>query len=115
MHRRILAAGDKTAAMDEHHNRRRHGFARRPDVEAQIITIAAIAAVPDQGGRIDRGKRPDPVRCRRSRIVHVPNAVPAFRKPRQFKTLRRSRVGNTKKAYDRATNAAADRAAFDLD
>src|SRR3546814_9353863 len=41
MNRRILAAGDKTAAMDEQHNRRCHGFARRPDVEAQIVTVGA--------------------------------------------------------------------------
>src|SRR3546814_6905705 len=82
MHRRILAAGDKTAAMDEQHNRRCHGFARRPDVEAQIVTVGAIAAMPDERGRVYRGKGLDPVRCRGSRIVHIPYAVPADRKLR---------------------------------
>src|SRR3546814_10228733 len=94
MHRRILAAGDKTAAMDEQHNRRCHGFARRPDVEAQIVTVGAIAAMPDERGRVYRGKGLDPVRCRGSRIVHIPYAVPADRTLRQFKTLRRSSVGD---------------------
>src|SRR3546814_14689352 len=105
MHRRILAAGDKTAAMDEQHNRRCHGFARRPDVEAQIVTVGAIAAMPAERGRVYRGKGLDPVRCRGSPIVHIPYAVPADWKLRHFKTLRRSSGGATEKTNDSRRNA----------
>jgi hypothetical protein len=52
---RVLGADDEAAAVDEDHDRRTRGLARRPDVEPQVIAVAAIAPGADQGDDVETG------------------------------------------------------------
>lgn len=45
MNRRVLAPDNKAAAMNENHDWRGLGVARRPDIQAKIVIVTAITAV----------------------------------------------------------------------
>src|SRR5205085_11959087 len=81
MDRRVLAPEDEATAVDPHQDRAALPIFRRPDVEPQIVGIAAAAAA-DERDDIDARKVLDLVGRAGPRLGRVENTVPGPSRPR---------------------------------